>query len=155
MLTLSRSGKEDHLWQLKVDYFLHCVFHQCACLKWRVQRRWNASSLCFHSWFEEESKCVLQKKQKKNIDALKASSPSQQKWTVIVFFGLVCYFIWYVKCAWKAMKTMELRGGGKKILYECAITRERGLMVNKYKKWKYFYLPLEAPWLCTIWAAHH
>lgn len=42
----------------------------------------------------------------------------------------------------------------KKILYECDITRERGLMVNKYKN-EDFHVPLEAPWLCTIWAAQH
>lgn len=43
---------------------------------------------------------------------------------------------------------------GKKILHKCDRTREQGLMVNKYKN-KEFYVPLEAPWLCTIWAARH
>lgn len=41
-----------------------------------------------------------------------------------------------------------------KILYECDMTRERGLMVNNYKNEDFYVcVPLEAPWLCTIWAA--
>lgn len=43
--------------------------------------------------------------------------------------------------------------GGGGVLYECDITRERWLMVNKYIKKRFLDVPLEAPWLCTIWAA--
>lgn len=63
------------------------------------------------------------------------------------FFWLVSHFKWSVKYVQKTMKT----GDETKILYECDMTRERGLMVNKYKK--KLCAPLEAPWLCTIWAA--
>lgn len=86
----------------------------------------------------------------KSIDALTSSFSWWQRWSVLV---LINFPLWKMSVFSNQRRQWSWEGE-KKILHKCDITREHGLMVNKYKN-KEFCVPLEAPWLCTIWAAQH
>lgn len=151
VFTACHHGAEDApSWELTAPFVLKClIFSVCilvqTCQSCRVLP--VVFSLACVSAVMQGLLSVFHLKKKKNvlqsIDALKLSPP----WFSLKQTVLLTSFP-------SEMIRLMCRETARLKTTLCVITRERGLMVNKYEN-NVFCWPLEAPWLCTIWAAQH